>query len=129
MAVKSFSVSVLSRVQSGKHQDLYPFSSLAMQVSSQLLAFGIHISQLRMLSNLQVPSAMLPEPWGQFSITLFSCSGSKSGLTYPFLCTSSMCLLPCRGMACFCFWVPSEDSSIRESLLKHCDPQSFRGGL
>lgn len=78
MAVKSFSVSVLSRVQSGKHQDLYPFSSLAMQVSSQLLAFGIHISQLRMLSNLQVPSAMLPEPWGQFSITLFSCSGSKS---------------------------------------------------
>lgn len=64
MAVKSFSVSVLSSVQSGKHQDLRPFSSLAMQVPSLLLAFGVHISQLRRLSDLQVPSAMLPEPWG-----------------------------------------------------------------
>lgn len=64
MAVKSFSVSGLSSVQSGKHKDLHPISSLAVQVPSQLLAFGVHISQLRMLSNLQVPSAMLPEPWG-----------------------------------------------------------------
>lgn len=85
-------------VQKGKHQDLPAFPPpSAIQVSSQLLASGVHSTQLRMLSSLQVSPALLLGQCGRWPSpsTSQTTTGSESTVCsapsfVPGVCVCSM---------------------------------------